>query len=99
MLFFFQLTKNKDIKSLSLNLQQRKNTRDAMETTALGQLNSYRASLELEPVTTETRKDNPLPGEDEHWNIVFHTEAAKILLDQSKWSSNMVTQRVTQAGH
>ncbi|NNC99096.1 MAG: carboxy terminal-processing peptidase [Gammaproteobacteria bacterium] len=86
-----RIAKNNEIKKLSLNMQERKAIRDQREKESLSQLNAYRAALGLEPVTAETRNDNPLPDEDEHWNMVFQTEAAKILLDQSKWSSTIVT--------
>lgn len=83
--------KNKNIKELSLDMEERKIKRDQQEKEALDNLNAYRASLGLEPVTEETRKDNPLPGEDEHWNIVFHTEAAHILHDMNKANKAVVT--------
>ncbi len=89
-----RIAKNKNIKTLSLNLKQRQSLSDKIDNTAISQLNTYRASLGLDPVTTETRSDNPLPDEDEHWNIVYHTEAAKILMDQAKWVSSMITQKV-----
>ncbi len=85
-----RIFENKNIKKLSLNQKSRQTTRDESENKSLAQLNTYRASLGLEPVTSETRKDNPLPDEDEHWNIVFHTEAAKILQDQINWSESAV---------
>ena len=72
---------NKDIKSLSLNLKDRQIERDKHETDSLDNLNQYRQSLGLEAVTSDTRKDNPLPGEDEHWNQVYHREAANIMHD------------------
>lgn len=90
-----RIADNKEIKSLSLNLEQRQATRDELEQESLDQLNAYRASLNLEPVTAETRSDNPLPDEDEHWNIVYHTEAARILHDQLHWSNSVVTQQLT----
>jgi len=85
-----RIFENKNIKELSLNQKTRQSTRDESENESLAQLNTYRASLGLEAVTTETRKDNPLPDEDEHWNIVFHTEAAKILQDQINWSESAI---------
>jgi len=45
-------------------------------------------------VTADTRKDNPLPGEDEHWNTVFHEEAARILHDYRKQQSAVVTKNI-----
>lgn len=93
-----RIARNKEIKQLSLNLKQRQATRDALEQESLDQLNAYRATLKLEPVTAATRSDNPLPDEDEHWNIVYHTEAAKILRDQASWSNTIVTKQVTQLG-
>jgi len=85
--------RNKDIKMLSLNIEERQAEADRLEAESLSQLNTYRKSLGLEPVDAETRKDNPLPGEDEHWNMVYHNEAAKILLDESKWSGAVITQQ------
>ena len=85
-----RIFENKNIKELSLNQKIRQSTRDESESESLAQLNTYRASLGLEAVTTETRKDNPLPDEDDHWNIVFHTEAAKILQDQINWSESAI---------
>ncbi len=82
---------NKNIKSLSLNLSQRQTERDARESNLLADLNQYRKSLGLQPVTTDTRKDNPLPGEDEHWNTVFHDEAARILHDYQKHKAPIVS--------
>lgn len=82
---------SKKIKTLSLNLKKRQAERDQREQDSLAQLNAYRASLGLDPVTEETRKDNPLPGEDEHWNRVYHQEAAHILLDQTRWNDAVVT--------
>jgi len=82
---------NKSIKELSLNMEERKARRDKQENQALDHLNAYRASLGLEPVTEETRKDNPLPDEDEHWNIVFHTEAAHILHDLNMVNKAVIT--------
>ncbi len=84
---------NREIKSLSLNLAKRQAERDAREAAALNDLNNYREALGLESVTTDTRKDNPLPGEDEHWNNVFHQEAAQILHDYVKHQSAVVTKR------
>lgn len=86
-----RIAENRDIKELSLNLEKRKASRDKLEDQSITQLNAYRASLGLDPVTAETRSDNPLPNEDDHWDIVFHTEAANILLDQSKWSGAVIT--------
>ena len=85
-----RIADNKNVKELSLNLKTRKAETDKREDQALAQLNAYRQSLGLETVTNETRSDNPLPGEDEHWNGVFQVEAARILLDQNNWSSNMI---------
>ncbi len=82
---------NKEIKSLSLNLKERQTQRDKREAQALADLNEYRAALGLESVTSDTRKDNPLPGEDEHWNTVFHEEAARILHDYRKHTSAVIT--------
>ena len=82
---------NKDIKSLSLNLKARQLERDQREADSLANLNEYRASLGLEAVTEETRKDSKLPGEDEHWNIVYHTEAARILHDFNQRNKNVIT--------
>ena len=93
-----RIAKNRNIKQLSLNIKQRKKTRDEIDDTSISQLNKYRATLDLDPVTSETRSDNPLPDDDEHWNIVYHTEAAKILLDQAKWSGSIVTQQITKTG-
>ena len=76
-----RIFQNKDIKSLSLNLKERQADRDRREQESLSNLNVYRESLGLEPVTSETRKDNPLPGEDEHWNQVYHQEAANVMHD------------------
>ena len=87
---------NKDIKSLSLNLAERQAERDELEASSLANLNEYRSSLGLEAVTQETRKDNPLPGEDEHWNTVFHTEAAHILHDYNQRNSNIVTKATAE---
>ncbi|MFT5136037.1 MAG: carboxyl-terminal processing protease [Arenicella sp.] len=86
-----RIAANKDIKELSLNLRKRQTVRDKLEADSLAELNSYRATLALKPVTKKTRTDNPLPDEDEHWNIVFHTEAARILLDESKWNGAVLT--------
>ncbi len=87
-----RIMENKNIKELSLNLVERQKRRDQQEEQALSNLNLYRATLGLEPVTEETRKDNPLPGEDEHWNIVFHTEAAHILHDMNRSNKAVITQ-------
>ena len=81
-----RVSENKNTKELSLNLKKRKTYRDSLENESLAQLNTYRKSLDLEPVTADTKKDNPLPNDDEHWNIVVHTEAARILLDQLNYS-------------
>ena len=86
-----RVMENKNIKELSLNQEQRKRERDEQEAEALKNLNTYRASLGLDPVTQETRKDNPLPDEDEHWNIVYHTEAAHILHDMNKSNKAVIT--------
>ena len=85
---------NKEIKSISLNLATRQAKRDEREEQALSYLNEYRKALGLEAVTADTRKDNPLPGEDEHWNNVFHEEAAQILHDYLKHQSTLVTKQV-----
>lgn len=82
---------NKDIKSISLNQKRRQDDQDQREKAVLTDLNAYRKSLGLDPVTMETRKDNPLPGEDEHWNSVFHEEAARILHDFNTHSSAVIT--------
>jgi len=87
-----RVMKNKNIKELSLNMAERQKRRDQQEELALKNLNSYRSSLGLEPVTQETIKDNPLPGEDEHWNVVFHTEAARILHDMNRSNTTVITQ-------
>ncbi len=92
-----RVAKNKSIKELSLNIETRKARRDSIESQSLVELNAYRETLGLEPVTTETRKDNPLPDEDEHWNIVYHTEAARILLDQNKWTGAVFTKTSSSA--
>ena len=86
-----RIAQNKDITELSLNIKDRQEERDRLENESLANLNTYRASLGLEAVTTETRKDNPLPDEDEHWNLVYQTEAAHMLLDQITWKENTVT--------
>jgi len=86
-----RIMENKNVKELSLNLGERQKRRDQQEEEALANLNSYRHSLGLDPVTEETRKDNPLPNEDEHWNIVYHTEAANILHDLNKSSKPVIT--------
>jgi len=82
---------NREIKELSLNMKKRQVERDRLEKESLDNLNAYRASLGLESVTADTRKGNPLPGEDEHWNTVYQTEAARILLDQINWKGTSVT--------
>lgn len=92
-----RIAKNRETKELSLNLKVRKAERDKMEQESLAQLNAYRASLGLEPVTKETRADNPLPDEDEHWNIVHHFEAAKILQDRAQWTNAVLTKQITKA--
>jgi len=89
------ITRNKNIKQLSLNMKQRRHTRDQLETASLSELNVYRTSLGLKSVTKETKKDNPLPDEDEHWNIIYHTEAARILLDSSTWSNTTIASKQT----
>lgn len=86
-----RVAKNKDTKELSLNLEARKTKRDNLQQQSLDELNRYRTSLGLETVTKETRKDSKLPDEDEHWNIVYHTEAAKILNDSLNWDNTLVT--------
>ena len=91
-----RIARNRNIKTLSLNLEERKAYRDQVEAESIAQLNTYRRSLGLEPVTQETKSDNPLPNDDEHWNIVFHTEAAKILLDQSNWSNTVLTKQIAE---
>lgn len=82
---------NKEIKTISLNLAKRQAERDKRESQSLSDLNEYREALGLEPVTADTRKDNPLPGEDEHWNNVFHSEAANILHDYKQHQSELIT--------
>ena len=86
-----RVAKNKDIKTLSLNLKDRQAERDRLEDESLSQLNAYRKALGLEAVTSETRKDNPLPDEDEHWNKVYQEEAANILHDLINWSSAVLS--------
>ncbi|MGK0375090.1 MAG: carboxyl-terminal processing protease [Arenicella sp.] len=86
-----RIAENKNIKSLSLNLKERQVDRDQREAQSLENLNQYRRSLGLEAVTEETRKDNPLPDEDEHWNIVYHTEAARIMQDFNQPNRNVIT--------
>ncbi len=88
-----RIANNRDTKELSLNLVARQLRRNELEDKSLTQLNTYRKSLGLEAVTADNRSDNPLPDEDEHWNIVYHTEAARILLDQANWSNNLLTKR------
>jgi len=85
---------NKEIKSISLNLEKRRAERDKREAKSLADLNEYRRALGLDSVTADTRKDNPLPGEDEHWNTVFHEEAARILHDYRKQQSAVVTKNI-----
>ena len=87
---------NKSTEELSLNIEKRQNQTDRLQEQALSQLNAYRQSLGLDIVTEETRKDNPLPDEDEHWNIVFHKEAAKILHDQINWTDSIIAQKSEQ---
>ena len=87
---------NKNLKQLSLNLAQRTERRDQLEQAALDDLNDYREYLGLEPVTSETRRDNPLPGEDEHWNGVFHEEATKILHDMVQFKKPLITKASDQ---
>lgn len=89
-----RVLENKNLKSLSLNLKKRQNRRDTLSQQALDELNIYRASLGLEAVTDETRKDNPLPGEDEHWNNVHHREAANILHDMIQQNKPLITKSV-----
>ncbi len=89
-----RILENREIKSLSLNLAKRKTERDEREARALAELNEYREALGLEAVTADTRKDNPLPGEDEHWNQVYHEEAANILHDYVQHQSDLVTKNV-----
>ena len=84
---------NKEISEISLNLETRKLERDEREAKSLADLNEYRRALGLEAVTADTRKDNPLPGEDEHWNTVFHQEAARIMHDYRKYKSALITKR------
>ena len=86
-----RIAANKDIKSLSLNLAKRQSERDELEASSLANLNEYRSALGLDAVDEETRKDNPLPGEDEHWNTVFHEEAARILHDFNQRNNSVVT--------
>ena len=83
---------NKERTTWSLNLAQRERERASIEQGNLSDLNEYRATLGLAPVTIETRADNPLPGEDEHWNEVLHEEAARVLLDKTNWTRNLLTQ-------
>ncbi len=85
-----RIMSNKNVTQLSLNLEERQIESDQREKEALDNLNAYRKSLGLEAVTAETRKDNPLPGEDEHWNSVYHQEAAHILHDFNKLSNKAV---------
>jgi len=86
-----RIAKNKDIKSLSLNMKERQTERDRREQQSLAELNAYRATLGLEAVTAETRKDNPLPGDDEHWPKVYQKEAAHVLFDMIKWSDSSLS--------
>lgn len=85
-----RVLENKNISELSLNLNERQLERDQREKESLDNLNTYRQSLGLDPVTSDTRKDNPLPGDDEHWNGVYHKEAAEILHDFNKLSNKAV---------
>ncbi|MFT6724851.1 MAG: hypothetical protein ACJARN_001720, partial [Arenicella sp.] len=71
--------------------------RDQREAQSLSNLNGYRASLGLEAVTEESVKDNPLPNEDEHWNVVYHAEAARILHDFNQRNRNVVTKTIELA--
>ena len=89
-----RITDNKNIKELTLNIAARQVENDKREQAVLTQLNTYRQSLGLDSVTMENRDDNPLPGEDEHWNIVYHEEAARILLDQTRWTRNVIAKDV-----
>ena len=91
-----RIFKNKDISELSLNLKERQLERDQREKESLDNLNTYRKSLGLEAVTADTRKDNPLPGEDEHWNSVYHKEAAQILHDFNKLSNKAVITKIAE---
>jgi carboxyl-terminal processing protease len=86
-----RIMENKEIKSLSLNLEERQADRNRREAESLSNLNQYRATLGLDAVDEETRRDNPLPDEDEHWNIVYHTEAARILHDFNQRNKNVIT--------
>ena len=86
-----RVTFNKNIKELSLNLKERKSERDRLDNESLFNLNTYRTSLGLEKVTADTRKDSKLPGDDEHWNQVYQTEAAHMLLDQILWKETSLT--------
>lgn len=89
-----RIFRNKDIKSLSLNLVERQTERDRREQESLDNLNQYRKSLGLETVTRDTQKDNPLPGEDEHWNQVYHQEAANIMHDFVKMNQkSLITKK------
>lgn len=88
-----QAKENKNTKKLSLNLSERQTKRNSAERKSLDQLNTYRKSLGLDPVTADTRADNPLPNEDEHWNIVIQEEAARILHDQLSWSDSILTKQ------
>ncbi|MEO0369533.1 MAG: carboxy terminal-processing peptidase, partial [Pseudomonadota bacterium] len=86
-----RIAENRNIKELSLNIKERQADRDRREQESIDNLNAYRKSLGLEAVTSETRKDNPLPGKDEHWDNVYQTEAAYILFDQINWAETSVT--------
>ena len=89
-----RVMENRNLKELSLNLDKRQSRRDKINEESLNDLNIYRASLGLEAVTEETRKDNPLPGEDEHWNTVHHLEAANILHDLIQQNKPLVTKNL-----
>ena len=93
-----RIANNKDIKELSLSLEARTAKRDAIDDGSINQLNVYRDTLGLDPVTSETRNDNPLPDDDEHWNIVFHKEAAQILLDRFKWTGALIAKKDLEKG-
>ena len=85
------VARNKKMKQLSLNIDKRKQLKQQLEDENLNALNRYRASLNLEPVTEETRKDNPLPDKDEHWEKVFQQEAANIFSDLLHWEQRQKT--------
>ncbi|MBT5031495.1 MAG: carboxy terminal-processing peptidase [Proteobacteria bacterium] len=75
--------KSRDLEMLSLVESTRVLERESSEQEGLARLNAYRHSLNLEDVTLENmgEEENELPGGDEHWNIVIHKEASRILLD------------------